>query len=272
MILSFLALAEKPVRAEIIRCAKILDAHQQIEKHTQDAPNDRVLIIFDIDLTLIKAEHPALCRPNVKRYKQFFKEETSKLTPTQKDILLNLAMQKSLWSITEPETLNVVQHLVRKGIKTIALTASLSGKVGAIKLAEIQRFKHLKKLGFDFSKSFPCNRPLIFHEVSSYLDRYPTFYKGILFSNGGYKKNSKGIALLEFLKTMDFEPHYVVMLDDVKHNLKSVENCLAEYNPSIKFLGIEYTAGTQYKSRDISKQDFMTFWHEILNIVFDEYD
>lgn len=259
------------LNAEIVKCTKILDAQSKIENQIRNVDHDQVLIIFDIDLTLIKAEHPAMCRPNIQKYSNSLKQLPSPLTAAQRDILLNLAIQKSRWSITEEETSYVVKSIIRKGAKVIALTASLSGKVGGIQQAEVWRFKNLKKIGFDFSTSFPCNRCLHLHESSIHLERYPTFYKGILFSNGNYKKNSKGEALLEFLKSVDFEPSYVVMVDDVRNNLKSVENTLAEHNPSIKFLGVEYTAGAQYKSQDISARDFITFWSELLQTVKDEY-
>ncbi|MDP3533170.1 MAG: DUF2608 domain-containing protein [Alphaproteobacteria bacterium] len=104
---------------------------------------------------------------------------------------------------------------------------------------------------------------------------YPMFYHGILSTNGEGDV-SKGNLLTALLSHVG--PHYackaqkpgyypkvLVLVDDNKKHLESIEALLKVYNPLIQFIGIEYEVGITYAPRDISKEDFQKFWKNLAN-------
>jgi hypothetical protein len=269
-ILLIMTLITPPTHAEITSAKTISNVHTQIEAVLKTHKPEDLLVAFDIDMTLTQPDHPAVYYPSLKKYVDIYKKIMGGLTPEQKDLASTLTTQLFPQRLVEKKTLQLIQLLKEKGIGVIALTSSLAGKVKEYQETIIERRqKQLKDMGFDFSSSSNHLSHLItLSQFKKYADAYPMFYKGILSTNGEGDA-SKGDVLVAFLRIQElsYTPQVVVLIDDKKKHLETVEAALKAYDPTIHFLGIEYQGAFSYAPHDISLEDFQAFWEDIASQV-----
>ncbi len=265
-------------QAEIISVKSMKDAQFEIEDIIKTQKAADVLVAFDIDMTLTQPNHPAVFYPAIRKYVDIYKTILGQLTPEQKDLAVTLTTQILPQKLVETETPQVIKTLQQKGIKVIALTSSLAGKIKGYKdKMIIRRRDQLQRMGLDFTNSLKNFVSVTtFFNFKKYAGGYPIFYHGVLSANGeGYV--SKGEALTALLRHTGplyedkvrkpgFYPKVVVMIDDKKKHLEDVEECLKSYDPSIQFIGIEYEGAYTYAPQDISKEDFQKFWENLANL------
>ena len=123
--------------------------------------------------------------------------------------------------------------------KILILTKAWTGKFGKIESLEDWRIKILKSHGLDLSDTSDFKNNIIFYELEAKnlpIKCLPMIKHKVLFSCG----LPKGLVLEEFLSKIKFFPNKIILVDDKRENLDSVENfCKKKY---ITFLGFEYNA------------------------------
>ncbi len=222
-----------------------------------------ILVAFDIDMTLIQPEHPALYYPNMRKHAEIYLDHMKTLTPAQRDYTILLVTQVGPRRPVEDTTLETFVSIQKRGVKVIGFTASPAGKIDPSCEAHIvTRQKYLQEMGFDFSESFPLSLDtVVFSDLPHHLEGHPTFHKGILCSNGeSHPHVNKGSVLLTWLTHMEsqnYHPKVILLVDDRKKNHEDVARVLT---PDIHFKGIEYQGAFAYAPEDISAQDFNRFW------------
>lgn len=266
-----------PVRAEVMKVKSMYEVQLKVDEVLKDHKASDILLALDIDMTLTQPDHPAVFYPALMKYKTDFKRILSQLTPEQKDLVPSLTTQLFPQRCVEKETPQIIKNIIQKGVKTIAFTASLSGKIGGLKnKLIILRRDQLQKMGLDFDKSFrPYTSAATYFDFKRYAGSYPMYYHGVLSANGE-GQNSKGEVFTAFLKHVGpqyeakltkpgYHPKVVILVDDKPNNIETVEAALKAYDPTIEFIGITYEGAYSYAPQEISQKDFQTFWENIAN-------
>lgn len=228
------------------------------------APQD-IFIAFDVDFTLTVPSEKAAQMPNIIEHKEIYQKIMRSLTPSQQYVILNLLAEASSHHLIEEDSLLILQSLQKKGLRPVAFSACLTGSLINIPKLEVWRYETLKKLGIDFSNSIPHVTKLVLTQTSPFLNRYPIFYKGALCASTPLGKNTKGPVLTTFFKELSLHPKVVIMVDDTKEHLEDIEDSLKNHDPSIIFVGVEYTKGREFSSGPLSQQEFLSFWEKLAN-------
>lgn len=265
-----------PVQAEMMSVNTMKEVHHKIESLLKTQKPEDILVVFDIDMTLTQPDHPATYYPAIKKYVSVYKSILGHLTPAQKDLAATLTTQIVPQKLVEKDTPKMIKNIQKQGVKVIALTSSLTGKIKGFpdKMIFIRR-EQLQRVGFNFTNTFKDYVLVIeFLHFKEYAGSYPMFYHGILSTNGEGDV-SKGDTLISFLQHVG--PHYhckaqkpgyypkvIILVDDKKKHLENVEERLKIYDPAIQFIGIEYKGAFAYAPQDISKEDFQKFWEGVV--------
>ena len=250
------------------------EAQAKVDQVLEEHKPEDVWIAFDIDMTLVQSEHPATYYPALKKYKDVYKGIIEKLSPLQIDLMHTLLVLTTSQKLVEADIPHHINFLQERGVRTIAFTAVLSGKLPGYKnKVLVMRREHLQKIGLDFTEKrtqFPSCMP--FKNFPQYGGYFPLLYHGILSSNGE-RKVSKGQTFVAFLKHMGPSylmkvgkapyPKVVILVDDRKKNLEDMEKALRAYDLSIQFIGLEYQGAYDYAPTHISKEDFQKFWQAL---------
>lgn len=248
--------------AEIIKLDSMHEFIKKVEQITKNHDTKDVLIIFDINGTLTIAKDAAIHKKYLKRYHDIYKSIVSNLEKDEK-ARLQAQITSLPTKLIEESTADAIKKLQSKGIKTIALVAGLTGKIGSDKRLEIIRHNNLLKAGISFAHTFPKYQDLML-EIKLY-NNLPVFYKGILNANGGKGKNSKGNVLVAFLKYIAMTPKIIIMIDDKLKNLSDIATHLNKYNSETTFIGFEYQGAKNLKPSHLTSLEFKTFWQELVN-------
>jgi hypothetical protein len=258
-------LVTKGIGAQTMTSHTMNDVKTQVEKALETTNPADILVAFDIDMTLIQSTHPATAYPTIKKHGSIYKKIFGNLPSAVKDITLNLPAQFPS-KLVEQETPQIIQDLQTKGVKVVALTAALTGYLrqvfGEARIEEL-RHRALHGLGINFENTFDF-KEVTFKTIPPYRNNHPTFFKGLLFSNGEQGAHNKGTVLTTFLKHANFTPKVVIFVDDRKKNLEQVELALKEHYSDTKFLGIEYLGAFKSSTEEISESDFHAFWHGLV--------
>jgi hypothetical protein len=114
--------------------------------------NGGVLVVFDIDQTLIHITTPASSPLSQRIHADVFRDIVDELSPEQEHLLAHFPLcDASKIAPREVKTLDVFEALHEGGHAVIALTASFVGRIEQHSRFEVFRFEALKKLGFHFS-------------------------------------------------------------------------------------------------------------------------
>lgn len=262
-----LALSTKEVTAEMITVNRMNDVKITVEQLLQQYQDKEILTAFDIDMTLTQPNNPATFYPALIKHYAIYKKIMSSLTPEQKDLTATLTVFLPV-RLVEADTPQIVSAIQDRGVKTIAFTAMLTGKLEdknqAYNKIEVLRYNALNSLGINFANNF-AEKEIYFNDLPSHNNSYPAFYNGILFTNGEQGKNGKGSVLIKFIQRTSMSLKAIVLVDDKKKNLEDVEQFLKNHHPAIKFIGIEYQGALGYTSKNISAEKFQSFWEDMAN-------
>lgn len=258
---------------------KTLDSMQAvkstIETITIKINPEEVLVIFDVDMVLTQPTHPAAHYAAIVKHLSAYKKMASSVSREEYNLAATYLTQYTPQELVEKATPEIIAELQKQGFKTIALTASLTGKSGDAKQFIFQKRDLLQKMGIDFEKSnLPFGRVIPLMEFSSYIDGYPTYYHGVLCSNGEKGPANKGTVLAAFLKKHIYKGNHnvnygqffklIIMIDDKKSNLDDIKNALKKDFPEIQFVGIEYQGAKLEKDTQVSEAEFEEFWQKII--------
>jgi hypothetical protein len=259
------------VKGEIISILSMVAVREKVETLLQKyAPKD-LFVAFDVDMTLTQPNHPAIYYPALKKYYSDHKAIIEKMPADQKDLPNVLAIDRSS-RLVEKKTPKVLESLQRQGVKTIAFTATLTGQIADYPRFEVVRYERLKDLGLVFEDSFGEHPDVALTQCSAHRGNYPVFHKGILSANGEKGKTRKGDVLVAFLEYIQkhtqertyFSPKVIIIVDDRKTNLESIEKSLRDHHPDILFIGMEYEGAFNYAPEEISREDFIEFWEGLV--------
>lgn len=249
---------------EIFKAPDMISVQKTIENALKTYKPSEIFVAFDVDLTLTVPSEKAAQMPNILQHKKIYKKIMERLNPAQQYVILNLLAEASIHSlIEEKEMVSILKNLHAKGIKTIAFSACLSGPLGNISRMEIWRYTTLKNLRLDFNVSFAPIIEIELTDIPAFLNRHPVFYKGVLCASNPIGQTTKGPVLNAFLKTMALSPKLIIMVDDTRDHLVDIEASLKTYDPTLKFIGIEYTKGRELTNGPISEEQFIDFWKNL---------
>jgi hypothetical protein len=220
-----------------------------LEQKTKSLDNDS-LVIFDVDKVLLIDADPG---------DRAFKEERGQartITSLYKkgSDLFNTLDEKtrdSLWLIymsdrkkrqilVDEHVVKLIRELQKNHVKVIALTRFLVGQFDIVPAIEEWRIEQLQSKGIDFSTSFPDQEPISFNQFR-YENKSPVFKKGFLFTA---LAATKGQLLKAFFDKIGWTPKIVVMVDDKRENLESVQSELKKLG--IPFIGFDYRAAEKF--------------------------
>jgi hypothetical protein len=230
-----------------------------LKEHFENAPSN-TLAIFDIDMVLIQPQDPAFQMANMKRYRDSAKKILKTLPREKLDIFLNLMVINSDSVLIDPSTPPLLHSLHQKGIRSIGLTAGLTGPFGSIESMELWKINRLRSFNIDFSLYAPINQRLLFTTLPPNRNNHPLYTHGIIFANG--TSTPKGDALTHFLHHAHLSPSHIIFLDDRQENLDHVEEAMK--NLLIPFTGIHYEAAKDYPSALITQADFESRWESLV--------
>lgn len=212
-------------------CAIIVETNDLmvVEKEILQLDDD-ALVVFDVDYTLL-VPNDRLLGPYGEVYRQEFNSKYRGLHNHQWETLMSKVLLQSQVSLVDEKVLDIIELLKQKQIKTIALTAMSTGKLGLIPNAEAWRIKQLDSLGINFDWAFPHLDVISFHAFQG-RGSPPVFKQGVLAS----AKYPKGNVLLAFLKETGYQPSKVIFVDDRIDYIQSVESELARVQiPLVSF-------------------------------------
>jgi Protein of unknown function (DUF2608) len=246
--------------SEAFRSNDIKLAESKVEEFLHTFRPEDILVLFDVDETLTQPNHPAFFASNMQKFSNKSKEQSLQINSATKDLMLNIALVSYPWRMVDQRFPAFINHLKHKNIKSIAITASLTGKIGGVEKVEEWRFNRLKEFGIDFSYSF-AQEQITLEEIPLYLGSHPAFYHGILCTNGeNGSKFNKGHALAAFLQRVNYHPKAVLLIDDKYKNTREVYSALEKIDHKIKFIGIEYTKVLDLPGDEVTEAEFYAFW------------
>ena len=264
--ISLLSICSFNVFATIETTVNLNQIERTYDQYLSKYNPERILSAWDVDLVLIQPQNPALQMSNIIKHKKLFKKLFSTLSSEEKVIALNLSTKYSPPTLVEQQTPAFIKNLQEKGVKTIGLTASLTGSLLQISSIEEHRVSRLKELGYNFESSFPSLEKIIFSEMPAFRQNYPTFLKGILHSNASMLHSNKGESLVNFLKKSNYTPELIIFVDDKMDFLVEVETSLKMHFPSIEYIGLHYTYTKNSQTKSISEKEFISTWEKIINL------
>jgi len=253
--------------SSVVVTNSIEDITKKIEKYLIGNKPDEILVVFDVNMTLIRPQNPAATKASIKRFRPLFTSTYRKLSPNEQITLINLPTKTGQQELVSPELPKFIGHYQAKGVKFIALTSSLTGALGDIKNIEAYYFQLLKKLGVDFSTSFPSmQESMQFKNFSAYRDTYPSFYKGILFANISHEGPTKGQVLVEFLKTLPTQPKVIILVDDQREGSMDTAANVSHNFPNAKVKTFQYNQAILSSERTATAEEFSSYWKNIAAI------
>ncbi len=226
-------------------------------KEELNGPKD-ALIVFDVDYVLTHPTEPAYQFPNFAKHLNFVMKTFSELTNVQRDVFANLMVfDNEEGALVEDIATDLITSLHKEGYKSIALTATLTSFLDGVNLKE-KRANRLKELGIDFASSFPDHETIEFKTLESNMNTYPQFYHGILFSNGENLVIQKGPVLKEFLKSVNYSPKTILVIDDREKNLIAISETFKDTPVTVR--GLLYRGSLKFPSKRVDSEAFENMW------------
>lgn len=209
-----------------------------LEQHMEYLDKDS-LVVFDVDHTLL-VPTDLLFAPSGEQHLAHLQKKLQE-RGIDKDRIWSLIALQGKVCLIDPKILNILATLKEKNIKTIALTAIPTGRIGLVPSMEIWRVNQLTSLGIDFGWSFHIDS-IVFNEFTG-KGCIPVYKQGVLAS----ARHPKGQILCAFLKQIGWRPSRVFFVDDRLDFIDSVEEALSREN--IEHTSFHYTAATDSKKK-----------------------
>lgn len=231
------------IQGEIVETHTTADVLPYAKKDT--------LVLFNISDTLYKPS----CTLASHLWRQYFAElaRNMSIDCVAADRVIhkvsNLVVKRVPKSATEESTALLIRKLQQRRIPVFAITGKSMATPYANNFGEIT-YRHLVSLGIDFKRTLPC---LTLSKLDCPLYG---FADGIIFT----QKQSKGPAVVAFLQRLPIKCTKVVMVDNSRRGLESVEAALKENG--ISFIGLRYGRCDDYPNQfnpDLGTIQFLTF-------------
>jgi len=189
-------------------------------------PNKKNLVVFDIDNTLATVPDD-LATPEwfIWQLQAYEKKGLSSSEALNKALHLHNHLLNHTWLHAAPNASQVIQHLHKKGVATIALTARNLVNRTLEQLAAAGITLQNASLPQDF-----------FWLPTNNSQRPGAGYKqGVVFCNG----NDKGSLLLHFLQQTAYQPDTIIFVDDMQEHVHAVKKVITKHN--LPCVGIRYS-------------------------------
>lgn len=214
-ILALMILFYGSVYAEIRMVSSLKDAYSIL-----DALDDKALVVFDVDNTLIMPvdkihrRHPeAIIGAFQKTY--FF----DKVTDTARLEYLDSIIWKMLGQkLVDPASPALIKTLQTRNIPVIALTHMHAGAYCAIENMEEWRYNQLCELGIDLAVNNAGT--MVFTDLPMGRVSYPVLHKGVFATS---RSCTKGQALAAFIKQLKQKPSCIVFFDDLIDHITTMD-------------------------------------------------
>lgn len=201
---------------------------EEILSHIHTHPSEEILIIFDIDNTLLSSQQQL---GSVAWGEHFIADLERKGISHENADKIQSILWKSLHpllpiQLIDPNTLHVIEHLQEKSITFLCLTA---------RAPEEADYTHiqLQKIGIQL--------PLTWSMQEFPTEPKTTFDKGILFATLRHRKSE---ILLHFLEQNGLYPKKVIFIDDREEHVRDVSSALE--NKGIPCIGIRFSGADRY--------------------------
>jgi hypothetical protein len=205
--------------------AEIRTIHS-LDEIATDEFSKKTLVMLDLDDVLIYPQDALM-----QNWRSGWKPEGVRAWTAEEDTIawLNLKFQ-----ILDPAGPKFIDALYEKSIPTIGFTSFAMDKAGIVESIPEWRSRHLKELGLNFKGE----KEVVFPVQKGFVP--PSFEKGVLYCGDFYKKDkdNKGKIVSIYLDWLDWTPEQIVLVDDGKKHLESVEKELDKRG--IPFLGFLY--------------------------------
>lgn len=195
--------------------------------------DSNALVVFDVDETLIISIDKIRRRHPENIINQFTQVHFDNLIKdvAHKEYLDSIRLKMSAQKLVDLESPHLINKLQAKNIRVIALTHMRAGSYYTIESMEEWRYKQLYDLGIDLSVHNPNN--IILKNLPMGQKSHPVFHKGILATS---RSCSKGQALAELLKQLNWIPSSITFFDDYEEHANFVNEEMEKLNiPCISF-------------------------------------
>ncbi len=240
------------------------DIAEEVKVWREVLPNGNIWVVFDVDMTLTIPNHPAVNTPAFMAHRDIWEETVSQLTPFELDWVLTWAAHRDGGVLIEQDAVKHLDHMSKLGAKRLGLTACTSGPLDHKGSAEEQRHHMLTSLGIDFSTDWTVNNK-VFDHFEPYGYSFPLYHEGILISHGEGNKARKGDVLEAFMDHCQEKPHVVIFADDRMCNLENMSATLKKTTHNIHYVGFEFLSGNTAKIGDPSRQEFASYWRDMVS-------
>lgn len=206
------------------------------QMNLNEAADDETLVVFDIDDTLTILRDPVFQRPNfTTHHRASIKEVFAGVAPEVEALAFTMPLLTTESDLIEADAPQYISSLQGR-VRTIALTAAMGGSIEGASIEE-RRASELRRVGIDFSTSFPEITELAFAGFDQpVIGHPPLFNRGIILTND----NNKGEVLVQFLNNIAWRPKRIHFVDDRDEHLLKVQNALLAHFPTITFTGYHF--------------------------------
>ena len=197
-----------------------------LDEISTDEFSSKTVVILDLYRVLIYPQDALL-----QNYRSQWKPEGIREWTAEED---TIAWMSAKFQILDPMGPALLDTLYENGIPTIGMTSFAMDQSGIVDSIPEWLSRHLEELGLNFR----MEKEIVFPVQKGFVP--PSFEKGVLYCGDCYKKDkdNKGKILSLYLDWLDWTPEQVILIDDGKNHLESVEKELDRRG--ILFLGFHY--------------------------------
>lgn len=210
-----------PLTAEIIESQSLKDISRYADKNS--------LVLLNISDTLYQ---PSTTLAEG-RWRTYFAKQVDKVAGQSEAALQLIDQTKNLIVTTIPKVPvelaapAMINALQSNKIPVLGITQKSPSTSYAQNFGEVT-YKHLLCIGIDLEKT------LSFYKVNETNDSTHDFAYGMIFTH----KQPEGPAVISFLKRVPQQPATIIMIDNSRKSLESVESSLT--STGIHFVGLRY--------------------------------
>jgi len=199
---------------------------QSLDEISTDEFSEKTLVMLDLDDVLIYPQDALL-----QNWRNGWKPEETRAWTAEED---TIAWMNAKFQLMDPNGPKLLSTLNKKGIPAIGFTSFAMDQAGIVESIPEWRSQHLKELGLNFKEE----KEVVFPVQKGFVPA--SFEKGVLYCGDFYKKDkdNKGKILSFYLDWLDWTPEQVVLVDDGKKHLESIQQELDRRG--IPFLGFHY--------------------------------
>ena len=251
------------VSAEIVKTNDLREVKAKYQSLQDSFKPGQIMMVFGLNNTIFYFEDAAL-QVSDDNYRPLMKKVFMQLKLENSDLLNEVILTNYKTALVDPKIPEFISDILSSHTPVIAISQTLTGNLNEIPRLEVWLADYLKKNNIDLSSSFAGNKDFSFRNLKKFKDSYPSYYNGIISTNGKY---SKAQILANFLLQIKFVPKAIIVIDQDVNSIKAAEQQLKSFNKNIEFFGFQYIAIADKNFEKPSDQEFMNFWSSVIDKV-----